>query len=64
MITDAAADDPSAIGIDASAGAAFGPAIPWAAPVMFPMMAVTLYLASKLGQVSGMGLAAETRNSK
>ena len=61
VITGAADDDPSAIGTYASAGAAFGPAILWAAPVMFPMMAVTLYLAAKIGKVTGMGLAAVLR---
>jgi Mn2+/Fe2+ NRAMP family transporter len=61
VITGAANDDPSAIGTYASAGAAFGPAILWAAPIVFPIMAVSLYLASKLGQVTGMGLAAALR---
>ncbi len=61
VITGAADDDPSAIGTYASAGAAFGPAILWAAPVMFPMMAVTLYLAAKVGKVTGLGLAAVLR---
>ncbi|MGN6593430.1 MAG: NRAMP family divalent metal transporter [Terriglobales bacterium] len=61
VITGAADDDPAAIGTYASAGAAFGPAILWAAPVMFPMMAVTLYLAAKIGKVTGMGLAAVLR---
>jgi Mn2+/Fe2+ NRAMP family transporter len=38
LITGAADDDPSAIGTYASAGAAFGPAFLWTAPVMLPMM--------------------------
>jgi Mn2+/Fe2+ NRAMP family transporter len=56
MITGAADDDPSAIGTYASAGAAMGPAFLWTAPVTFPMMCAVVYLAAKLGQVSGKGL--------
>ena len=56
LITGAADDDPSAIGTYASAGAAFGPSFLWTAPVTFPMMCAVVYLAAKLGQVSGKGL--------
>jgi NRAMP (natural resistance-associated macrophage protein)-like metal ion transporter len=56
LITGAADDDPSAIGTYASAGAAIGPAFLWTAPVTFPMMCAVVYLAAKLGQVSGKGL--------
>ncbi|HKG46229.1 MAG TPA: Nramp family divalent metal transporter [Pyrinomonadaceae bacterium] len=56
LITGAADDDPSAIGTYASAGASIGPAFLWTAPVTFPMMCAVVYLASKLGQVSGKGL--------
>jgi Mn2+/Fe2+ NRAMP family transporter len=56
LITGAADDDPSAIGTYASAGAKFGPAILWTAPVTFPMMFAVVYLSSKLAQVSGRGL--------
>lgn len=56
LITGAADDDPSAVGTYASAGAKFGPAFLWVAPVMFPMMFTVVYLSSKLGQVSGKGL--------
>src|SRR3954466_7692451 len=56
LITGAADDDPSAIGTYASAGAQFGPAVLWMAPVTFPMMYAVVYLSSKLGQVSGRGL--------
>ena len=51
FITGAADDDPSAIGTYASAGAKFGPAILWTAPVTFPMMFAVVYLSSKLGQL-------------
>lgn len=62
LITGAADDDPSAIGTYASAGAAFGPSFLWSAPVTFPMMIAVVYLSSKLGQVTGQGLAAAIRD--
>jgi len=58
LITGAADDDPSAIGTYASAGAKFGPALLWMAPVTFPMMFAVVYLSAKLGQVTGQGLFA------
>jgi NRAMP (natural resistance-associated macrophage protein)-like metal ion transporter len=61
LITGAADDDPSAVGTYASAGAAFGPGVLWTAPVMLPMMVTVVYLAGKLGQVSGEGLFAVLR---
>lgn len=56
IISGAADDDPSAIGTYASAGAKLGPSFLWTAPATLPMMYVVVYLASKLGQVSGLGL--------
>src|SRR3954471_14993715 len=56
LITGAADDDPSAIGTYATAGARFGPALLWMAPVTFPMMVAVVYLSAKLGQVAGKGL--------
>jgi NRAMP (natural resistance-associated macrophage protein)-like metal ion transporter len=56
LITGAADDDCSAIGTYASAGAKFGPAILWTAPVTFPMMFAVVYLSAKVGQISGRGL--------
>lgn len=56
LITGASDDDPAAVGTYASAGAKFGPAFLWTAPVMLPMMIAVVYLSSKLGQVSGKGL--------
>jgi Mn2+/Fe2+ NRAMP family transporter len=58
VVTGAADDDCSAIGIYASAGAQFGTALLWTAPVTFPMMFAVVYLSSKLGQVTGKGLFA------
>lgn len=56
VVTGAADDDCSAIGTYASAGAQFGPALLWMAPVTFPMMFAVVYLSSKLAQVTGKGL--------
>jgi Mn2+/Fe2+ NRAMP family transporter len=61
LITGAADDDPSAIGTYASAGARFGPAFLWTAPVILPMMVAVVYLSAKLGQVAGEGLFAVLR---
>ena len=61
VITGAADDDPSAIGTYASAGARFGTGVLWAAPALLPLMAVAVYMAAKLGQVSGQGLAAAVK---
>ncbi|WP_407168689.1 NRAMP family divalent metal transporter [Bradyrhizobium sp. ORS 111] len=56
LVTGAADDDCSAIGTYASAGAQFGLALLWTAPVTLPMMFAVVYLSSKLGQVTGKGL--------
>ncbi len=56
VIAGAADDDPSAIGTYASAGAAYGLGFLWIAPCLLPMMIVVVYLAAKLGRVSGRGL--------
>src|SRR5207245_10630205 len=61
LITGAANDDPSAIDTYAKAGAAFGFSTLWIAPVVFPMMAASMFLCSKLGMVSGMGIAGVLR---
>src|ERR1700710_2386199 len=62
VITGAADDDPSAIGNYASAGAKFGLAFLWIAPVVLPMMYVVVYVSAKLGQVYGKGLFAAVRD--
>jgi NRAMP (natural resistance-associated macrophage protein)-like metal ion transporter len=61
LITGAADDDPSAIGTYAKAGAAFGFALLWISPVIFPIMSTTVYLCSKVGMVTGMGIAGVLR---
>jgi NRAMP (natural resistance-associated macrophage protein)-like metal ion transporter len=62
VITGAADDDPSAIGTYASAGARYGLAFLWIAPVVLPMMVVVVYVSAKLGQVYGKGLFAAVRD--
>lgn len=62
VVTGAADDDPSAIGTYASAGARFGLAFLWIAPVLLPMMFVVTYLSAKLGRVYGKGLFAAVRD--
>ncbi|HZY61888.1 MAG TPA: divalent metal cation transporter [Edaphobacter sp.] len=56
LITGAADDDCSAIGTYAQVGAQLGYKALWTAPVILPMMMATVYLAGKLGQVTGKGL--------
>jgi Mn2+/Fe2+ NRAMP family transporter len=56
IITGAADADCSAIGTYASAGARFGYAFLWTAPVIFPMMFAVVYLSAKLGRVTRKGL--------
>lgn len=62
VITGAADDDPCAIGTYAKTGAAFGFSMLWMVPVVFPMMSAVVYLSSKIGMVSGMGIAGVVRD--
>jgi NRAMP (natural resistance-associated macrophage protein)-like metal ion transporter len=61
LITGAADDDPSAVSTYSVAGASFGFAMLWTAPLTLPMMAAVVYICGKIGMVSGMGLAAVLR---
>lgn len=61
LITGAADDDCSAVGTYSQAGAAFGYGLLWTAPILLPMMVSVVYLSSKLGQVTGMGLFSAIR---
>jgi NRAMP (natural resistance-associated macrophage protein)-like metal ion transporter len=61
LVTGASDDDPSGIGTYTQAGAAFGFATLWLAPVTLPMMAAVQFICAKIGMVSGMGLAAVLR---
>jgi NRAMP (natural resistance-associated macrophage protein)-like metal ion transporter len=61
LITGASDDDPAAIGTYAAVGASLGPSFLWTIPAILPMMFSTVYLCSKVGQVSGEGLFAVIR---
>ncbi|MGE5611643.1 MAG: NRAMP family divalent metal transporter [Bacillota bacterium] len=54
-------NDPSAIATYAKAGASLGFSTLWVVPLLFPMMAASVYLAAKLAMVSGHGLAGVLR---
>jgi NRAMP (natural resistance-associated macrophage protein)-like metal ion transporter len=56
LITGASDDDPAAIGTYAAVGASLGYSFLWTVPAVLPMMFSTVYLCSKVGQVTGEGL--------
>ena len=57
LITGAADDDPSGIGTYAVAGASLGLATLWTAVLTFPFMAAVQNICSRIGLISGTGLA-------
>ena len=57
FITGAADDDPSGIGTYAVAGASLGLATLWTAVLTFPFMAAVQNICSRIGLISGTGLA-------
>ena len=61
LVTGASDDDPSGIATYSSAGAAFGYALLWTAPVTFPLMAAVQYTCAKVAMVSGCGLGGVIR---
>src|SRR3982751_5904024 len=61
LITGAADDDPSGIATFSVAGASFGYGPLWTALCSFPLMAAVQLMCSRLGMVSGLGLAAVVR---
>src|SRR5450756_3022402 len=61
LITGAADDDPSGIATYSVAGAAFGYGLLWTALFSFPMMAAVQLMCSRLGMITGRGLAAVVR---
>jgi NRAMP (natural resistance-associated macrophage protein)-like metal ion transporter len=58
LITGAADDDPSGIATYSQAGAGFGYSLLWAFPLMFPMLVAVQESCSRIGAVTGKGLAA------
>ena len=62
LITGAADDDPSGVATYSAAGAAFGFAMLWTAPVVLPLMASVQLVCARIGLVSGRGLAGVLRD--
>ncbi len=58
IVTGAADDDPSGIATYSQAGAAYGMKFLWAFPFMFPLLLAVQESCSRIGAVSGKGLAA------
>jgi NRAMP (natural resistance-associated macrophage protein)-like metal ion transporter len=61
LITGAADDDPSGIATYSVTGAAFGYGLLWTALFCFPLMAAVQLMCSRLGMITGRGLAAVVR---
>lgn len=61
LITGAADDDPSGIATYSQAGAAYGFGLLWAFPVMYPLLLVVQEACSRIGAVTGRGLAANLK---
>lgn len=62
LVTGASDDDPSGVGTYAVAGASFGFATLWTALISFPLMTATQVICSRVGQVSGRGMAGVLRH--
>lgn len=62
LITGAADDDPSGVATYSAAGARFGFALLWTAPVVLPLMAAVQLMCARIGLVAGQGLAGVLRD--
>lgn len=58
LVTGAADDDPSGIATYSQAGAGYGLGLLWAFPLMFPLLLAVQESCSRIGAVTGKGLAA------
>jgi NRAMP (natural resistance-associated macrophage protein)-like metal ion transporter len=58
LVTGAADDDPSGIATYSQAGAAYGYGLLWAFPFMFPLLVAVQESCSRIGAITGQGLAA------
>lgn len=58
LVTGAADDDPSGIATYSQAGAGFGYGLLWAFPLMYPLLLAVQESCSRIGAVTGKGLAA------
>jgi len=63
VVTGAADDDPSGIATYSQAGAAYGFGFLWALPFMYPMLLAVQESCSRIGAVTGKGLAAVIKNN-
>ncbi|MFA6017653.1 MAG: divalent metal cation transporter [Patescibacteria group bacterium] len=61
LVTGAADDDPSGIATYSQAGANYGTGLLWAFPVMFPLLLAVQETCSRIGAVTGKGLAANLK---
>ncbi|MBV8903463.1 MAG: divalent metal cation transporter, partial [Acidobacteriia bacterium] len=62
LVAGAADDDPSGIATYSVAGASFGYGLLWTALFSFPLMAAVQLMCSRLGMVTGRGLASVIRH--
>lgn len=63
VVTGAADDDPSGIATYSQAGAGFGYGFLWVFPVMYPLLMAVQESCSRIGAVTGKGLAAVIKNN-
>ncbi len=63
ITTGAADDDPSGIVTYSQAGATYGYALLWAFPIMYPMLLAVQEACSRIGAVTGKGLAAVLKDN-
>lgn len=62
LTTGAADDDPSGVVVYSQAGAMFGYALLWIAPLTFPLMTVVQEMCARIGMATGKGLASNIRS--
>jgi NRAMP (natural resistance-associated macrophage protein)-like metal ion transporter len=63
LITGAADDDPSGIATYSQAGASFGYGLLWVFPLMYPLLLAVQESCSRIGAVTGKGLAAVIKDN-
>lgn len=63
VVTGAADDDPSGIATYSQAGAGFGLSFLWAFPIMYPLLIAVQESCSRIGAVTGKGLASVIKNN-
>lgn len=63
LVTGAADDDPSGIATYSQAGATHGFALLWAFPLMFPLLLAVQEACSRIGAITGKGLAANLKEA-